>query len=310
WAASALAGAGAAAGLASCFGASAAGAGAGATAPSSMTATTCWLVTTSPAWNLISLSTPSTGAGTSSTTLSVSRSSRFSSRRTVSPAFLCQLAMVASDTDSGRTGTLTSMLMDEVLAALKGLFGSMAVGRVDEGVLDQRGLFGIMGGKVAAGGRGRTGAAGIAQRLPLAQAEIQMVADLVPGTLVHRLLLAPHHFPGGGEALELGCQRRTRERVQLLDADHGHVLDLLRGDGFDQVPVDLAAADHDPARLLRILATAVRDQLLEATLAQLVQGRDRQLVPQHGLGRHHHQRLADAAQHLPAQHVEHLRRGG
>jgi hypothetical protein len=40
---------------------------------------------------------------------------RFSSRDTASPAFLCQVAMVASETDSGRTGTLTSMAMASVL---------------------------------------------------------------------------------------------------------------------------------------------------------------------------------------------------
>ncbi len=84
---------------------------ASAAAPSSITARTCEEVTVSPSWNLISLSTPSTGEGTSRTTLSVSRSTRFSSRLTASPAFLCQLAMVASETDSGSAGTLTSVAM-------------------------------------------------------------------------------------------------------------------------------------------------------------------------------------------------------
>ena len=41
---------------------------------------------------------------------------------------------------------------------------------------------------------------------------------------------------------------------------------------------------------------------------QLVERRHRQLVPQQALRRHHDQRLAERAQHLPAQHVEHLRR--
>ena len=89
----------------------AAGGAAAATPPSSMIASNCWLVTVAPSANLISLSTPSTGDGTSNTTLSVSRSSRFSSRLSASPAFLCQVAMVARDTDSGRTGTLTSVAM-------------------------------------------------------------------------------------------------------------------------------------------------------------------------------------------------------
>src|SRR3990167_3028868 len=53
--------------------------------------------------------TPSDGAGTSSITLSVSRSTMFSSRLTISPAFLCHVDTVASDTDSGKSGTLTSI---------------------------------------------------------------------------------------------------------------------------------------------------------------------------------------------------------
>ena len=67
-----------------------------------------------PTSNLISFSTPSTGDGTSRTTLSVSRSSRFSSRLTASPTFLCQVAMVPSATDSGSTGALTSVAMREL----------------------------------------------------------------------------------------------------------------------------------------------------------------------------------------------------
>ena len=55
-------------------------------------------------------STPSAGAGSSSTTLSVSMSIRFSSRLTVSPSFLCQASSVASATDSESCGTLTSMI--------------------------------------------------------------------------------------------------------------------------------------------------------------------------------------------------------
>ena len=52
----------------------------------------------------ISVSTPASGAGNSSTTLSVSMSIRFSSRATASPAFLCQVTSVASATDSDSCG--------------------------------------------------------------------------------------------------------------------------------------------------------------------------------------------------------------
>ena len=80
-------------------------------APSSMTASTSPACTVSPASTLISTSLPAATAGTSSTTLSVSRSSRFSSRSTASPCFFCHSPTVASLTDSGSSGTLTSVAM-------------------------------------------------------------------------------------------------------------------------------------------------------------------------------------------------------
>ena len=95
----------------------AAGAGAAtpaATVPGSRIASSWPLVTTAPSAATICLMMPSAGAGTSSTTLSVSRSTRFSSRRTGSPAFLCQATSVASATDSGNCGTLTSMLTTDL----------------------------------------------------------------------------------------------------------------------------------------------------------------------------------------------------
>ncbi len=128
----ALAGALAGAAVVALAGCSTAGA---ATAPSSIRAITCWPVTVSPVWKRISLMMPATGAGTSRTTLSVSRSTRFSSRATASPTFLCQAAMVASETDSGRTGTLTSVDMAWPVAGFDGwAFGSVgSVGSVRSG---------------------------------------------------------------------------------------------------------------------------------------------------------------------------------
>ena len=78
---------------------------------SSMTASSSPLVTLAPASRSSDLTTPAAGAGTSSTTLSVSRSARFSSRATASPAFLCQVTSVASATDSGSCGTRISIAM-------------------------------------------------------------------------------------------------------------------------------------------------------------------------------------------------------
>ena len=85
------------------------GSDADALADSSIFASNCPDVTTAPTSHAISLNIPSAGAGTSSTTLSVSKSSIFSPRDTASPAFLCHAAMVASETDSGNAGTFTSI---------------------------------------------------------------------------------------------------------------------------------------------------------------------------------------------------------
>ncbi len=79
--------------------------------PSSSLAITCSPSTVAPSSLIISPITPSAGATTSSTTLSVSMSTRFWSRFTASPAFTCHVAIVASATDSGRTGTLISIVI-------------------------------------------------------------------------------------------------------------------------------------------------------------------------------------------------------
>ncbi len=75
----------------------------------SICAMTSLLATVLPSPLTIFTSTPDSGAGVSSTTLSVSMSTRFSSRLTYSPAFLCQVSSVASATDSESCGTFTSI---------------------------------------------------------------------------------------------------------------------------------------------------------------------------------------------------------
>ena len=77
-------------------------------APGSIRASTSWLSTVSPVRFRISASTPASGAGTSSTTLSVSSSMRISSLSTASPGCLRHSSSVASGTDSASTGTFTS----------------------------------------------------------------------------------------------------------------------------------------------------------------------------------------------------------
>ena len=75
----------------------------------SMMAITSPATTVVPSPLMIWMITPAAGAGSSSTTLSVSMSIMFSSRATGSPTFLCHESMVASATDSDSCGTLTSI---------------------------------------------------------------------------------------------------------------------------------------------------------------------------------------------------------
>ena len=77
-------------------------------APLSILASTSWLRAVSPVCFRISASTPASGAGTSSTTLSVSSSIRISSFSTASPSCFRQSSSVASGMDSASTGTFTS----------------------------------------------------------------------------------------------------------------------------------------------------------------------------------------------------------
>src|SRR5579862_4277472 len=92
--------------------------------------------------------TPSAGAGTSRTTLSVSRSARFSSRLNASPGCLCQATRVASAMDSGNAGTRISMLIKlsrHSLAVVGALAGAGQGGQtlgLARGVLLRRGMQG------------------------------------------------------------------------------------------------------------------------------------------------------------------------
>src|SRR5208282_473423 len=150
-------------------------AGAAAAAPcaaGSITAMTSCATTVAPSGLLISVRTPAAGAGSSSTTLSVSTSTRFSSRLTASPTFLCQLTSVASATDSGNTGTFTSIdMMDaSCLPALRvgaSVRGDHLARRElgGEGVGDQLLLLREVLRGVAHGGRSRDRPPGVGQQL-------------------------------------------------------------------------------------------------------------------------------------------------
>ncbi|MCY1505896.1 hypothetical protein D9M68_401240 [compost metagenome] len=132
----------------------------------------------------------------------------------------------------------------------------------------------------------------------------------VPGALVHRFFLTPDHVlevlvrsQGFGQIL-------FRERIELLDTDDRDVVATFGTALLQQVVVDLAAAQDDAVDLLRIQAVDLADDSLERAVGQFFQGRDGQLVAQQRLRRHHDQRLAQRTDHLAAQHVVDLSRGG
>src|SRR5690606_2584035 len=75
------------------------------------------------------------------------------------------------DFDFGGHGTASLMLWGR--AVLFG--GDLVAGRVDQGLRDQPVLFLDVVGEMADGGRGRAAAAGVAERLALGQAGLQVV---------------------------------------------------------------------------------------------------------------------------------------
>ena len=158
------------------------------------------------------------------------------------------------------------------------------------------------------GGRRRRRRASRVQQLALrAERPIELMADLVPGALVLRLLLTPDDFLRRVVAIEHRLVLFAGKRVELLEPHEGDIVELRCAPCAQQIEIDLAAREHDAPDFLR-LSDRVRlvDDILEAAARQLVETGHRQLMPQQALRRHDDQRLAQAAQHLPTQHVEHL----
>ena len=137
-----------------------------------------------------------------------------------------------------------------------------------------------------------------------------MMLAAVPGALVHRLFLTPDRV------LEVGVRRQDfhrvvlRERIQLLDTHDGDVFAAFGTALFQQIVVDLAAAQHEALDLGRIESVDFRDHGLERTFGQIFQGRDGQLVAQQRLRRQDDQRLAQRTDDLAAQQVVDLSRSG
>src|SRR5438309_3162703 len=323
-----MAGAGAdagftATGAGAAFACTGAGALAAAALPSvSMVAMISPALTVPPPALMIFARTPSAGAGSSRTTLSVSMSIRFSSRLTGSPTFLCHASSVASATDSESSGTFTSMSMPlssryfriQLRLARR---PAGALDRADEIVrhrlersVDQLLLLLVVQGSIAYRGRGRGRPRGIGEDLILAHVPQEVALDPVPRPLIRGFLLAPEDLPGVPVEIDLLLELVVRKGIELGDAHDRDVLDsplLARG---HQIEKHLAGAqDH----ALDVFRLDVRGPLgvdrLELALGELRERRHRLLVPQQALGAEDHERLAIRADHLPAQEEKHLHRG-
>src|SRR3569833_2887280 len=176
--------------------------------PVSITATTSTALTTAPSGWRSSTRVPDAGAGISRITLSVSRSTRVSSRATVSPTCLRHGSRVPLAIESDRVGTRTS--------SFTGIL---------QRIVQQRFQFRPMAGYVARRRRGGRGPARIMETVPTGCAVIEMVQGLVPRALVNRFFLCPDECPGQRIGRQDGPDRRLREGIELL---HPHQRDLVQ----------------------------------------------------------------------------------
>src|SRR5215470_13278552 len=268
--------------------------------------------------------TPSAGAGSSRTTLSVSMSIRFSSRLTASPSRLCHASSVASATDSDSCGTFTSTIIRHSVRFFAGL-GSAYPRRtaktrarnapevlpsspvLPERLVHERLLPLVVPAVVAACRRRGRGTPRVEELLVGSHVLLEVVLRLVPGALVLRLLLAPHHLERIRVALHLRRELLVRERVELLDADDRGVVRPALATRAQDVVVDLARARDDASHRRRLERVDLADHRLEAALRELLQARHRLALAQQRLRGHHDQGLAERPHHLPPQQVEDLR---
>src|SRR5262249_50546227 len=180
----------------------------------SIFAITSSATTISPSFLMTCASTPADGAGTSSTTLSVSISIRISSWATASPGFFFQLSMVASATDSDSCGTLTSTIAMVVnsscmrvffwqiktrrsparAAVLPQLLGQNKALELGESGVQQCLLLLVVLCVVTHCRRSGSGSTGITELLAFRHVFHDVVLDEEPGTLVLGLVLAPQDF--------------------------------------------------------------------------------------------------------------------
>src|SRR5262249_42088378 len=155
-----------------------------------------------PTLATMSVSTPASGAETSTETLSVSSSTNVSSFLTASPAFFSHLATVASVTLSPSVGTTMSVISSS------------------QRFLEKRLQFLQMLRHQACRGGRRRRPAGVARALGAdahrLQRHFQPRIDEEPAAHVLGFFLTPNQF-SVRETLQLGNHRLHRPRIELLE---------------------------------------------------------------------------------------------
>ena len=106
---------------------------------------------------------------------------------------------------------------------------------------------------------------------------------------------------GGGVAGDDLRQLRLREGIELLDANESDLLEGLLLEPGEQVVVHLAGTQDHAVHGIGVGHLGI-DDVAESAAGKLGQLRNATLVPQQALRRHHDQRLAEIAVHLPAPH--------
>src|SRR6185437_13334982 len=235
-AAATAAGAGWAAGAAAALGASALGATAVASPMAPISEPT---FTVSPGCAEIASSTPAAGAGTSIVTLSVSSSTTGSSAATASPTFLNHWPIVASVTLSPSAGTRMSVAIVSVSLLCESFF---------EELLQLRDMRPHQPRRRRGRGRATDIARPVVRTAHLLEHPVHIRLDERPGAHVLGLFLAPDDL-GVLEPAELVEQGLGRERIKLLEPQQVHIVDPALLAILEQVVIDLARAEHDPADL-------------------------------------------------------------
>src|SRR6202012_1466178 len=100
---------------------------------------------------------------------------------------------------------------------------------------------------------------------------LQAMADLIPRSLVLRLFLTPHDLASIGITIQNRFILFGRERIQMLDAHHGHLASAILTTGFEQIEIDLAAAEDQAPYLRGRQVVGLVQYLGEAAASQILE---------------------------------------